>query len=141
MHTRTRPHSSGPLSRAISDAHSVLHGRIFGKMCAKLGYANTHSSKSKQANLGLFLCCLSIDGPISGPPSCTQNAGAEKRCCIKISRGPVWLDSAVQLDTSVRLGVAISWEMKVVSIRCIAAFDSVSGFFCHQRSTDTANDF
>ncbi len=45
------------------------------------------------------------------------------------SRGPVWLDSAVQLDASLRLGVAVRWEMKVVSIRCLAAFDSVPGLF------------
>ncbi len=79
---------------------------------------------------GLF--CLLIDSPVaSGPTSCTQNAGAERCCGFQVPQGPVWLDSAVQYDASLRLGVAISWEMKVVP------FDSVPGFFCHKRSTDT----
>ncbi len=62
----------------------------------------------------MLFVCLFVDGPISGPPSCTQNAGAERRCGIQLPRGPVWLDSAVQLDASLPLGVAVSWEMKVV---------------------------
>ncbi len=53
-------------------------------------------------------------------------------------RGPVWLDSAVRLEASLRLGVAVRWEMKVVPIRCLAACNSVPGFFHHQRSTDTS---
>ncbi len=36
----------------------------------------------------LFVC-LFIDGPISGPTSYTHNAGAERLCSVKVSRGPV----------------------------------------------------
>ncbi len=85
-----------------------------------------------------FDSCLFIDGPISGPTSCTQNAGAERRCGVQLPRGPIWLDSEVRLDASLQLGVAVSWEMKVVPIRCLAAVDSVPGSFCHQMSTDTS---
>ena len=52
--------------------------------------------------------CLFFDGPISGPTSCIQNAGAERRCGVQLRRGPVWLDSAVRLDASLRLEVAVS---------------------------------
>ena len=52
--------------------------------------------------------------------------------------GSVWLDSVVWLDASLRFGVAVSLEMKVMPIRCLVAFDSVPGFFCHRRSIDTS---
>ncbi len=91
-------------------------------MLIRVPYKNVREEKT-------LFDCLFIDGPISGPTSWTQNAGAERLCSVQLRRGPVWLDFAVRLDASLRLGVAASWEMKVVPIRCLAAFDSVPGFF------------
>ena len=55
-----------------------------------------------------LLACLFVDGPISRPKFCTQNAGAERCCGVQAPWGPVWLDSAVRLDASLRLAVAVS---------------------------------
>ncbi len=88
------------------------------------------------------VCCLFfIDGPISGPTSCTQNAGAERHCNVQLPRGPVWLDSAVRLDAFLRLGVAVSWEMKVVSITCLLPFTLFLAFFFTRGPQIPANDF
>ena len=88
-----------------------------------------------------------IDGPISGPHLVHKMLELKDVAVFRLP-GVLYgwiLQSDLTLPCDffyfLRLGVAVSWEMKVVPIRCLAAFDSVLGFFCHQRSTDTSKRF
>ena len=85
-------------------------------------------SAQKKGKYCLFVC-LFIDGPISGPTSCTQNAGAERRCGVQVPQGPVWLDSAaVRLDASLQLGVAVSWDFFNCLFINVKKFRFLSGY-------------
>ncbi len=84
-----------------------------------------------------LLVGLFTDGPISNPTSCTQNAGAQRRCGVQVPRGAVWLDSAVRLDTSLQLWVAVSCgRLKWCPSDALLPLTLFLAYFHHQRSTD-----
>ncbi len=90
------------------------------------GFNLTPGSLVQCVKVCMFVCLLTA--PYQAP-HLVHKMLVLKDCGVHVPRGSVWLDSAVRLDASLRLGVAVSWEMKVVSIRCLAAFDSVPGLF------------